>query len=342
MGMHGPGSNRRGARPLVGRLFAVCLLAACSSTAPEATAPDTTSVARPAARTAGEPVDDQARAAVDPSAVQRPAVVHVLGTLALLPESPAAIPQQVTPLQDDLVSLITLGCAPGTDGCTSDRIDALAAADVEVVNVASAAVGSTDADQVGAAVASLGAAGIEVTGWGENRASAVEPVRIAAAGQTIALHAISLAEDGLERSAHATESTAGIAGPDAFAELLVAMAASQSAGDRVVVAVDWGDAERRSPDGEIVDLATALVRAGADAVVGSGSEFLNRLEVIEGAPVAFDLGQAATATDDALRRDTAVLRVVFNGDADAACLLPATASATGPSLDSTDEPVCNR
>ena len=342
MGMLGPGSNRRGARPLVGRLFALCLLAACSTTTPEATAPDATTVARPAARVAGEPVDDRARAAVDPSAVQRPAVVHVLGTLALLPESPAAIPLQVTPLQDDLVSVVTLGCALGTDGCASERVDSLQAAGVEVVNVASAAVGSTDADQVGAAVASLSAAGIEVTGWGADRAAAVEPVRIVSAGQTIALHAISLAEDGLDRGAHATESTPGIAGPDAFAELLVAMAESQSAGDRIVVAVDWGDTERRSPDGEIVDLATALVRAGADAVVGSGSEFLNRLEVIEGAPVAFDLGQAATATDDALRRDTAVLRVVFDGATEAACLLPATASPAGPRLDPADEPSCDR
>lgn len=340
--MLGPGSNRRGARPLVGRLFALCLLAACSSTAPEVAAPDATTVARPAARAAGEPVDDRARAAVDPSAVQRPVVVHVLGTLALLPESPAAIPQQVAPLRDDLVSLITLGCAPGSDGCSTDRMDTLGAADVEVVNVASAAVGSTDADAVGSAVESLGAAGIEVTGWGEDRAAAVEPVRIVAAGQTIALHAISLAEDGLERSAHATESTAGIAGPDAFAELLVAMAESRSAGDRVVVAVDWGDTERRSPDGEIVDLATALVRAGADTVIGSGSEFLNRLEVIEGAPVAFDLGQAATDTDDVLRRDTAVLRVVFDAGENAACLLPATATAAGPSLDPFDDHGCDR
>jgi len=336
-----PGSNHLRARSLRLALAAfVVLLASCASSSNDSS-PDTSVPARPGGRVAGEPADDRARTAMEPSESSQPAVLHILGTLALLPESPAAIPQQVVPLQTDLASVVSLGCTPGDDGCEVERVELLESANIEVVNLATAAAGTAEDATLNSTVSTLGEAGIGVIGWGANLEEAVLPLHIRTGGETIALHAISLAEDGADRTAHATADAAGIAGPDAFVALLQALMDSETAGHRVVVAVDWGNAERRSPDEDTVDLATSLVRAGADAVVGSGSEFLNRLEVIDGAPVAFDLGQAATATDDALRRDTAVLRLEFGPTAAETCLLPATANASGPVLDDgLDEDPC--
>ena len=125
---------------------------------------------------------------------------------------------------------MSLGCTPGADGCEVERVELLESANLEVVNLATAAAGTAEDAVLNSTVTSLGAAGIGVIGWGANLDEAVLPLQIRSGDQTIALHAISLAEDGADRTAHATEDTAGIAGPDAFVALLQALMDSESAG----------------------------------------------------------------------------------------------------------------
>jgi hypothetical protein len=291
------------------------------------------------ARVTGEP-GEAGRVPGEPTAGQQPAVLHNIGALDVLPESTAAWPIVTGVIPPGLATISTLGCVVGADDCPEARLPLLADGGVDVVNVATSPVASTEADTVAAAVETLGESGVAIAGYGQTMAEAVEPVIVRSGGISVAIHAISLVERSEEQPADATAESAGIAGPAAFTDLLLSMQESEADGRQVLVLVDWGDPDRRSPNEEMVAMAESLIRSGADAVVGNGSDFLNRLEVIDGVPVVFDLGHGATASELPLRRDTAILRLVFGSATEAPCLLPATADADGPVVDDETEVRC--
>ena len=75
-----------------------------------------------------------------------------------------------------------------------------------------------------------------------------------------------------------------------------------------------------------------LIDAGANAIIGHGSDFLQRFDQVSTGVVAYGLGNAVPASAEPLRRDTSVLRLEFDRPG-TSCLLPATATESGPSLD---------
>ncbi|MGI9607125.1 MAG: CapA family protein [Acidimicrobiales bacterium] len=296
---------------------------------PERQAPDRSrSVLQPGAagdlaRTAGQP-------RVDPI---RP--VHILGAVRVLPTSENAWPSQAPFLLTDEASIAVLGCTPGSSGCEAAGLAALSRGGVDIVALTGSPA-EPELDDLADARDALVDAGSSAVGYGASIADAVAPAIVDTPSGAMAVHAISLAED---LSPEASIASPGLAGPTAIDALIASIEMQSESMLSIVVLVAWGNTEVRAPSSEHVEFAERLIGAGATVVAGSGSDHLQRFERIDEGSVLFDLGSAATVVDDPQRRDTAVLQLDL-GDEGRPCVLPATASISGPSLDNPTDHAC--
>lgn len=275
-----------------------------------------------------EVLDDQTNDGPIPQVrVNVDAVVHVLGSVRTTPDAPTGWETDVPLVIDDLATVVSLSCDQGTE-CDPDSIRDWAADRVEIVNLATAA-NVLDRDGLTAMRDALAAAGVSTIGFGDDADEANEPALFEGGGITVAVHAVSL---NAQAEVSAGQDVAGISGPDQLDATLSAIEASRDSGYGVVVLVDWSDLDSRAPGDVELAAVDRFVAAGADAIVGHGPDFLQRFDQVGSAAVAFSLGNAATATAEDLRRDSAVLRLEF-ATPGRSCLLPATASPSGPGLD---------
>ncbi|MGD1993208.1 MAG: CapA family protein [Anaerolineae bacterium] len=93
------------------------------------------------------------------------------------------------------------------------------------------------------------------------------------------------------------------------------VSAAAAADDLVIVSIHWGGEFQAQPSPRQAHLARTLVAAGADLVIGHGPHVLQRIEWVNGAPVAYSLGnflfdQAYPADS----RQGAILRVTACGE----------------------------
>lgn len=263
-------------------------------------------------------------------------LVHAVGTLRSVPAS-ADLAERIAPLADDTASVVALDCVLGTPDCQIEELNTLPRSSLDVVSFATAGIAGTAPSAVRQAIAILDALDVRVVGYGETSADAVAAQVLESEGRTVAFHGFSARDD---LPTVAGDTTPGIAGPQSLPLLVDAIAESTRGGHDVIVVVDWGSAEARAPDESQVLVAQQLVAAGADAVVGTGSSFLQRLELIESVPVGYSLGDSVAVSDAQVELDTAVLRIEFGIRGPRACILPATASAAGPTLDRPDGSDC--
>ncbi|MFT7473995.1 MAG: poly-gamma-glutamate capsule biosynthesis protein CapA/YwtB (metallophosphatase superfamily) [Verrucomicrobiales bacterium] len=307
------------------------LAAACSS--------PSTSVTRPegARLIPSDPVsaDDLHRQVAEPSVGRasgepspREPIIHVIGSVRSAPDVVTDWHLGVPLTIDDVGTVANLGCAPST-GCEPNAVAAWAKGQLQLMNVATRAAAIDGPVTLADQVLALENAGVLTIGYGQTIESAVAPVFLRADGFTIALHAISLADDP---NAMATATSAGIAGPTALDALREAVIASRDSGYGVVVLVDWDRPDSRAPNDEELADVGPLVDLGVDAIVGHGSNFLQRFDQVGKTVVAYSLGNGITTDDNPLFSDTAVLRLEFNTPG-RSCLIPATASGAGPALD---------
>ncbi len=317
------------------------MLGACSSDAPDQSAlvvePSTPTTL--VARQAGTPTSSTAPTTTSststlttptPTTSSPIGVVHVLGALATLPGDTAGWDDRIAPVTDDLGTITTLGCELDTVGCEPERLTLLGAASVDVISLATDIAEQSGADALELAADALETRAVGVVGFGETIEDAVAPIVLGNGNASIAIHAISLSPE--PPVAEATASGAGIAGASALPLMIRSLEASVADGRGVVLLVDWGPDEVRAPAQDRADRAALFAEIGVDAVIGSGSGYLHRLDRINNTTVAFDLGSAVTAETDVTRTDTAVARLEF-GTPGVACLLPATADPDGPVLD---------
>jgi hypothetical protein len=293
--------------------------------------------------------DDLARQAGDPTEVARvtgepePAppiepILHVLGSIRSLEPAPSAWQLRVPIIDDDLATIASLGCDTTTPDCSTSSLVDWATDRVEVLNVATSDAAGEDPDVLRSLVTAAEQAGVAVIGYGASEAEAIKATVFETHSVLVAVHAISMSTNG---ELAATSNGSGIAGASSFDALLESVAANLEQDLAVIVLIDWADRDGRAPSTEMVADVQQLVDLGVDAVIGHGSDFLQRFDQVAGTAVAYSLGNTTTTDQDPLRSDGALLRLEF-GTPGRACLLAITASASGPALDDPDTITCGR
>lgn len=243
-------------------------------------------------------------------------------------------------LADSDLAAVNLETAVGATGAPEDKsyvfqappalLDALVSAGVSAVSVANNHAGDHGSEGLAATIALARAAGLAVVGGGGDASEAYAP-HIAEAGErTVALL-------GLTRVIPfpywaATPGRPGVASvyDHALPDAVAAVAAARDQADVVVVSVHWGREGSPCPDETQTLIARALVTAGADVIVGHHPHVLQGVQELDGAIVAYSLGNLVWYAAGEATRATGLLSVEVPPDADPTWeLLPALVTATG-------------
>ena len=207
------------------------------------------------------------------------------GVAGVFREADVAVVNMESPITSHTVSFF-----PGTQltyFAPLEAADALAAIGVNVFQLGNNHV--LDLGPIGLAdtIENAAHAGIVTVGAGLNHTEAIRPLLIRTEGLTVAL--ISFGENyGAAR--RAGDNTPGMV---PFTERAVVQAeriARNAGADRVIALAHWND----NYESEISDAqgywAAKLADVGYDAVIGTGPHVLQPVEVIDGVPVVFSLG----------------------------------------------------
>jgi hypothetical protein len=203
--------------------------------------------------------------------------------------------------------------------------EALKSAGVDVVNMANNHSLDYGASGMQDTFAAIAAAGLPVTGLGHDAGEAYRPYRTTIKGQRIAiLSASDWLEPALVMSWSATDSQAGIAFSIDRTRLLDEVRKVRPDVDTVVVFLHWGTEETWCASGEQQDLATALLGAGADIIVGSHAHRVFGAGKVGPALVAYGMGNFVYWREDGESGRSGVLKVTATGrDVDAYSWVPA-------------------
>lgn len=286
-------------------------------------------------RHAGEP-----SAAMPYSDCREPIVVHGVGDVNF---DPGYGPNPQHPysyawsglgglfLRDDL-SIINLECAPSERGspqpkaytfrCPYESLVATADAGVEVANLANNHGGDFGVLALLDGLDNVRAAGMAPVGAGENLAAAITPALFEIDGTTIAVLGFNAVGIGWR----AYVNVPGMA--DGDIELMTAaVEAADEIADIVLVSIHWGIELARYPRAVDVARGRALIDAGADAVFGHHPHVLQPLEVYNGRPIFWSLGNFVWHANV---RTTAIARVVIGPDGSVTgSLIPARIAEKG-------------
>ncbi len=181
-------------------------------------------------------------------------------------------------------------------------------------------------------------AGLLPVGVGENLAEATSPAVIEVRGVRIAV----LGFGGVHPSSSwlATADSPGMADGDDLAQMVAAVEAAAGVADHVVVTIHWGRELVIEPLAFDREAAEAMIAAGADVIFGHHPHRLGAMELIEGKPVFWTLGNFIWPRLSDAGATTAVARVVIAEDGSlVSCLIPAFIETSGqPVLQA--EPMC--
>ncbi len=244
-------------------------------------------------------------------------------------------------LEDDL-TVVNLECAPSLIGsrvpkafnfrCPPARLGTATAAGVDVASLANNHAVDFGVAAMLDGIANVRAAGMEPVGAGPNLARATAPVVSDIDGWRVAVLAFAgFIEFGWQWAA---PRRAGV-GPGDLATMLSAIEAADRSADVVVVTIHWGVEGTFAPTRAQVAQAHAMVDAGADVIYGHHPHRLQPLEIYQGRPIYYSLGNFVWPRQSRAAADTAVAQVVIEPDGRLrACMLAATIVGHGqPTLD---------
>jgi poly-gamma-glutamate synthesis protein (capsule biosynthesis protein) len=184
-------------------------------------------------------------------------------------------------------------------------IPAMAAAGVDVASVANNHSRDFGETAFSDTLDHLRASGVMPVGGGRNAQEAWRPVILERKGLRIAF--VAATQVGPAGWA-ATEATSGIAMAVPQDRLLQAVADAKQAADVVVVVLHWGIERTGAPTETQTRLATALVDAGAGAVLGHHPHVLQPVVGYRGSVIAYSLGNFVFTAPEATQ-DSMILRV---------------------------------
>ena len=237
---------------------------------------------------------------------------------------------------DDL-SIINLECSPSPLGSPAwkqfvfqcpDGLEEARAAGIEVANLANNHGQDYGKEAMLDGRQRVLDAGILPVGVGANVAEANEAAIVEVGGWTIAV--IGLGGVVPEPSWFATETSPGMSDSDDIESMVAAVRRADEIADLVFVTIHWGvelDTTARQEDRE---RAEAMIAAGADGIFGHHSHRLNPLEIVDGAPVFWGLGNFVWPRQSDASATTAVAEIVVESDGSMqARLIPAFIMESG-------------
>jgi poly-gamma-glutamate synthesis protein (capsule biosynthesis protein) len=165
-------------------------------------------------------------------------------------------------------------------------LSGLTDAGIDVVTIGNNHIGDAGPGGVTETIRHLDELGLAHVGAGRDDATARAAAWFDIAGQRIALFGY----DAVRPAANATARRAGSAGLIS-AHYRADVAAAREAGADVVVALPhWGAEYRAAPTAKQRANAKALVAAGTTLILGSHSHWAGAMELVDGSPVLYSLG----------------------------------------------------
>jgi poly-gamma-glutamate synthesis protein (capsule biosynthesis protein) len=207
----------------------------------------------------------------------------------------------------------------------AESFDALKAAGVDVVAMANNHALDYGPEGMQDTFAAIADSGLPVIGIGHDAAEAYRPYRTVIRGQRIAiLNALDWLEPGLIESWSATDTQAGVAFSIDPSRLLTELRAVRPEVDTVIVFLHWGTEETWCASPQQQEFATALLREGADIIVGSHAHRVFGAGRAGSGFVAYGLGNFVYFREDGESGRTGVLHVTATGrEVDAYAWVPA-------------------
>lgn len=241
--------------------------------------------------------------------------------------------------QNDDLTIVNLECSPSALGtpwdkpwtfrCDPDALPSMAAAGVEVANLANNHGMDFGMDAMLDGRNNLRAVGIQPVGTGANRTEAYTPSVHTVNGWRIAV----IGSGGVNPETGswiATDTKPGMTSGDNTESIAEAIRAAKEIADIVLVTAHWGKNDETTVKSFERRQAEAWIEAGADGIFGHHQHRLLPLEWIDGRPVAFGLGNFVWQAHPAEARRTAIAQFVFDADGSVdACLVPVVIERTG-------------
>ncbi len=195
-----------------------------------------------------------------------------------------------------------------------EAFDALRAAGIDVVSLANNH--GMDFGLVGLEDTLTAAADAEfpLVGAGLDAEEAYRPWSVVINGQHVAvIGATQVLDSSLISSWTATDDQPGLASAKEVDALVAAVAEARAAHDTVVVFLHWGIEGDLCPAARQIELADALIEAGADIIVGGHAHRVQGGGIKNGALVHYGLGNFVFYTEGGLGTRSGVLEVTITG-----------------------------
>ncbi len=159
-------------------------------------------------------------------------------------------------------------------------------AGIDMVSLANNHIRNWGSYGISSTIANLNALGIKHAGAGANSAAARRPAWLAAAGLKVAV----LAYNGIGGAPNATATSSGAAGLSLAAATADIKAARAAGADVVIVFPHWGVEYTDRLNAQQASLGPALLRAGADAVIGGHSHWAGPIRVMGSKLIVYSMG----------------------------------------------------
>lgn len=240
-------------------------------------------------------------------------------------------------LEDDL-TVINLECAPSDLGvpeaktfifrCDTASLPVMATAGVDFANLGNNHSGDYGPEALVDGRANVAAAGILPVGAGKDAVEAALPAVVEVNGWKVAVVGFGGIYPTLDWFAAADRP--GMADGDTVETMVEAVRAADEVADIVIVTIHWGVELETEPDPDDRRRAEAMIAAGADIIFGHHAHRLQPLEVVNGTPVAWNLGNFVWPNFSVPGSTTAIARVELSPDGEMkSCLIPAFIAAPG-------------
>ena len=165
-------------------------------------------------------------------------------------------------------------------------IDGLANAGIDYVGLANNHIGDAGGAGILQTIRNLEKRGLAHSGAGADATAARRPAMLEVNGTTVAI----LAYDQIARYYFADADTPGSSGLSAKRVAADVKGARKAGADIVIVFPHWGTEYKQNPFSAQRSLAHQIIDAGADMIIGNHAHWAAAMEVYEGKPIWYALG----------------------------------------------------